>query len=551
MSEALLPTVLPLALQPTTEVSTLPNDQSSDGDIQFHEFFTQFTDSITSSTDLSVGVVDIEKNFPNGTASLHSSESLGNDGIISTSNEAKSHASVSQLEIDQATDSDQGAEAVGTFKPTSQSTAMIETAAISHFDKGTKNFTHSMKNAPSNHPRADSGNVNNNALISIRSSSQAKEVSDLAEIRSSFETKNRLSVEHATNLENAPNLDKNDVKTHVPFAIEGSGQSKYTKIGFQADNTKHARTGSKLPTGKLEAKAATDITGRPVTPEAVMPTSQTSGQKVSSGGAAPVSVTTATNQDLITSGVNDQALTAKISNTAENRSPFVLSHPQTDESLLDVRQRKTVSASNHSPRLHSPLVDPPSKAQAVEMSFAKSSVSTQSAPDKLTAVFTDVDFGPVQSAQTATNSQNVSPSPAPTPTSPQQIIAQQLNASLPRNNDGLIVTPSSTEFALDPPELGRIRIVVTDSPQGPVISITAERSETMDLMRRHADLLRDEFMQDGLGDTNLQFSNQNGSESAGEQDYIDQSREPEEVDGPRTITTQSVGIAIGALDLRL
>ncbi|MCC6008152.1 MAG: flagellar hook-length control protein FliK, partial [Rhodobacteraceae bacterium] len=67
--------------------------------------------------------------------------------------------------------------------------------------------------------------------------------------------------------------------------------------------------------------------------------------------------------------------------------------------------------------------------------------------------------------------------------------------------------PDTVEIALDPPELGRLRLSLSlGGPEGGLgIALSAERPETLDLLRRHApDLLR-ELRGLGLGDVALDF----------------------------------------------
>lgn len=137
-------------------------------------------------------------------------------------------------------------------------------------------------------------------------------------------------------------------------------------------------------------------------------------------------------------------------------------------------------------------------------------------------------------------------------------IANQISAAMPRQ-DGLIVTPTTTEIALDPPELGKLRIVVSDGANGINISITAERGETADLMRRHIDLLRQEFARDGVAGGSIEFT-QGDPSQRGEQNAQDRPEErpgsaPDGADAPSLITAtgqpQTGRTSSGGLDLRL
>lgn len=69
------------------------------------------------------------------------------------------------------------------------------------------------------------------------------------------------------------------------------------------------------------------------------------------------------------------------------------------------------------------------------------------------------------------------------------------------------------ELALNPEELGRVRLTFTTTDGGIHIAVMAERGETMDLLRRHIESLAQEFREMGYKDVNFEFS-QNGQNDA-------------------------------------
>jgi flagellar hook-length control protein FliK len=70
------------------------------------------------------------------------------------------------------------------------------------------------------------------------------------------------------------------------------------------------------------------------------------------------------------------------------------------------------------------------------------------------------------------------------------------------------------EIRLDPPELGRLSIEFARGEDGVVTAmVAAERPETLDIMRRHGELLLRELARFGIGDASLQFSSRGWSES--------------------------------------
>ena len=73
--------------------------------------------------------------------------------------------------------------------------------------------------------------------------------------------------------------------------------------------------------------------------------------------------------------------------------------------------------------------------------------------------------------------------------------------------DGIRLDPSRpVEIRLDPQELGQVRLTLSFGEHGTSIALLAERPETLDLMRRHAELLAAEFQRLGLGDVAFSFA---------------------------------------------
>ncbi|MEY8828109.1 flagellar hook-length control protein FliK [Sedimentitalea sp. XS_ASV28] len=81
----------------------------------------------------------------------------------------------------------------------------------------------------------------------------------------------------------------------------------------------------------------------------------------------------------------------------------------------------------------------------------------------------------------------------------------------------------TVEIALNPEELGRVRLSLSTSDAGMTVSIVSERPETLDLMRRHIDQLSQEFQRLGYQQTSFEFSGEasNGDESAPGKELVD------------------------------
>ena len=79
--------------------------------------------------------------------------------------------------------------------------------------------------------------------------------------------------------------------------------------------------------------------------------------------------------------------------------------------------------------------------------------------------------------------------------------------------DALVSTRGDrTEIALSPEELGRIRLVMSGPDRGQ-ITIWAERPETLDLVRRNADLLTQQLADAGVSAGSLDFRRDDRSDS--------------------------------------
>lgn len=63
-----------------------------------------------------------------------------------------------------------------------------------------------------------------------------------------------------------------------------------------------------------------------------------------------------------------------------------------------------------------------------------------------------------------------------------------------------------TEITLTPAELGTVRIAIARDSQGLLVTLTAERPEALDLLRRHVDVLRQELAIQGEEGARLDFS---------------------------------------------
>ncbi len=94
-------------------------------------------------------------------------------------------------------------------------------------------------------------------------------------------------------------------------------------------------------------------------------------------------------------------------------------------------------------------------------------------------------------------------------------VANQISTQLPP-----LLTKAekqTVELRLDPPELGRVTIHLSTHDQQVTAQVVAERVQTVDLMRQHADLLTATLARAGFSEANLSFQQGQGGEKGSEQ----------------------------------
>jgi flagellar hook-length control protein FliK len=88
---------------------------------------------------------------------------------------------------------------------------------------------------------------------------------------------------------------------------------------------------------------------------------------------------------------------------------------------------------------------------------------------------------------------------SPAPAEAARSVALQLAAAVSGNGEGKF------EIQLSPEELGRVTVTMQVTDDAVVLVVQAERQETLDLMRRHADILQREFREAGFTTLNFSF----------------------------------------------
>ena len=188
--------------------------------------------------------------------------------------------------------------------------------------------------------------------------------------------------------------------------------------------------------------------------------------------------------------------------------------PQTPlpQDLLNVPTTDAEADAAPEPELELPLperVGPRQAATLVQQSSGQVPTPTQQ-PQVQTVSPSETGMAPLDEALPV-GPQGTGASPIVSPTAPGTAPAQiaqhaagQIVTALPRDQ-GVFITDAGAEIALDPPELGRVRMIVTEVAGGLALTVTAERPETLDLFRRHASMLASEFAREGFADTNFAF----------------------------------------------
>ncbi len=131
-----------------------------------------------------------------------------------------------------------------------------------------------------------------------------------------------------------------------------------------------------------------------------------------------------------------------------------------------------------------------------------------------------------------------------------QHIARQLAEALPASGDRPI------EIALNPVELGRVRMALTTSDTGITLIVHAERPETLEMMRRNISDLGSAFADLGYADINFAFSG--GEDSDAREDAQDkpqsQKQSPDSIETDTSTQPRQIQLTLGSsagMDLRV
>lgn len=109
------------------------------------------------------------------------------------------------------------------------------------------------------------------------------------------------------------------------------------------------------------------------------------------------------------------------------------------------------------------------------------------------------------------------PDKPPVAAPPHQQAATELGRMLQVAGGQMSMKQDSAELTLTPEDLGRIRFDLRHQGDTLIVTLSADRPETLDLMRRHAGDLRAELSAAGYGSATLDFSGSGGSRQSSDQ----------------------------------
>ena len=183
-------------------------------------------------------------------------------------------------------------------------------------------------------------------------------------------------------------------------------------------------------------------------------------------------------------------------------APGAVSQASTDgASLRRALSETTVSAPNPPAVAQPPVAVSPTVPAPSQAAFALSLVADAAIPaDEIALARGEAMMGPAAATEAAASGRPTATEAAQIPQTAPRALALQIATALGRASEG------SIDLALHPRELGRLRLSLAPTEQGLVVTVTADRPETLDLMRRHAAELGQDLRAMGFRDVDLNFS---------------------------------------------
>ena len=171
-------------------------------------------------------------------------------------------------------------------------------------------------------------------------------------------------------------------------------------------------------------------------------------------------------------------------------------------------------------------------------------------PQAAREVVVATDQAAIPDVQPTLQSRDAPPAPAhmPAPAAhhldPRPVMQQVASAMVTTRKD-------VTEIALAPEELGRLRLVIS-GPDRSHVTIWAERPETLDLVRRNADMLTQHLQEAGIETSDMEFRQDDGGAWQAE-DTVPHPADGENAEIPLTthVRIATTPVSDRRLDIRL
>jgi hypothetical protein len=232
--------------------------------------------------------------------------------------------------------------------------------------------------------------------------------------------------------------------------------------------------------------------------------------------------------------------------------PLSLMNGQLAAMASDAKERPTVGQDKrHVDRIKAaPQLPPPAavlqqvQPPAVAIAQALPSLHPDASEKVVRSIDADIVSGLVSNDRHTQIASNASVAAAPTGVETARHAANQIATAI-TNQAGKV-----TEIALNPEELGRVRLTITAADGAITLNVLAERPETNDLLRRHIEVLAQEFR--SLGYDTISFSFGTGEQSdtgaeTGSSEGANMTELNEETDPDVT----AAAVSTSGLDLRL
>ncbi|MBL3610461.1 flagellar hook-length control protein FliK [Rhodovulum sulfidophilum] len=303
---------------------------------------------------------------------------------------------------------------------------------------------------------------------------------------------------------------------------------------LQADNKEGATLNSATPKDSTTNRSSPEIAD--ATPEAVAPKEGSTGQTASRQGDGMLQGREA---------AQSQAVAAR---TIASDDPAT--DPKGDQKGHASAHRENTSATPTTPTApHATAAQPDATASAPPIAGTAIDIQTaidgsRGDPTAATDSGASERSGSDQIRGSETARHTAAPALADTP----RTAIRQIAESLHRASDG------SVHLTLSPEELGRVRLSLTPGDHGITVNISADRADTLDLMRRHGDTLANAMRDLGYGEVVLDFTGRQNNAPGQGRGFAAAGPTPNE-EGTETgllsANRTSPRTAGGGLDLRL